>query len=254
MDLASFSLEILIFLFFISTVAGFLDTLVGGGGLLAVPALMLSGMPPIYVLGTNKLQGSMGTGAATLLLLRRKELHWENIKPLMLASFIGAAIGSIIIQFMDAEILSFVIPCVLGFIAIYFIFAPEPKKKQRLSNNSYQNVVVPAIAGYDGMFGPGTGSFFVLAGVAIKKLDIIKSTVIAKPLNFSSNIASLIVFLSFGHVVWVIGILMMSGQAIGAFLGTHYLFKVNPKAIRILIVIMSLAMLIRYSFTIDWLD
>ena len=250
MDLVSFSPEILTFLFLIAIVAGFLDTLVGGGGLLAVPALMLSGMPPIYVLGTNKLQGSMGTGAATLLLLRRKKLHWKNIKPLMLASFIGAAIGSIIIQFMDAEILSFVIPCVLGFIAIYFIFAPEPKKKQRLSNNSYQNVVVPAIAGYDGMFGPGTGSFFVLAGVAIKKLDIIKSTVMAKPLNFSSNIASLLVFLSFGHVVWVVGLIMMLGQAIGAFLGTHYLFKVNPKAIRILIVIMSLAMLIRYSFTI----
>jgi uncharacterized membrane protein YfcA len=109
---------------------------------------------------------------------------------------------------------------------------------------------VPAIAGYDGMFGPGTGSFFVLAGVAIKKLDIIKSTVMAKPLNFSSNIASLLVFLSFGHVVWVVGLIMMLGQAIGAFLGTHYLFKVNPKAIRILIVIMSLAMLIRYSSTI----
>jgi len=62
MDLASFSPEILIFLFLIATVAGFLDTLVGGGGLLAVPALMLSGMSPIYVLGTNKLQGSMGTG------------------------------------------------------------------------------------------------------------------------------------------------------------------------------------------------
>ena len=66
---------------------------------------------------------------------------------------------------------------------------------------------------------------------------------------FSSNIASLIVFLSFGHVVWVVGLLMMLGQAIGAFLGTRYLFKVNPKAIRILIVIISLAMLIRYSFT-----
>jgi len=181
-------------------------------------------------------------------------LHWKDIKSLMMASFIGAIIGSVIVQFVNTKILSFMIPSVLGFIAIYFIIAPEPKKKQRLPNNSYQNVVVPGIAGYDGMFGPGTGSFFVLAGVAIKRLDIIKSTVMAKPLNFSSNIASLIVFLSFGHVVWVVGLLMMLGQAIGAFLGTHYLFKVNPKVIRILIVIMSLAMLIRYSFTFGWFD
>ena len=253
MNLASFSFEILIFLFLIATVAGFLDTLVGGGGLLAVPALMLSGMSPIYVLGTNKLQGSMGTGAATLLLLRRKELHWKKIKSLMMASFIGAIIGSVIVQFVNTEILSFMIPCALGFIAIYFIFAPEPKKKQRLPDNSYQNAVVPAIACYDGMFGPGTGSFFVMAGVAIKKLDIIKSTVMAKPLNFSSNIASLIVFLSFGHVVWIVGLTMMLGQAIGAFFGAHYLFKVNPKFIRVLIVAMSFLMLIRYTFSMGWL-
>ncbi len=103
------------------------------------------------------------------------------------------------------------------------------------------------------MFGPGTGSFFVLAGVAIKRLDIIKSIVMAKPINFSSNIASLIVFLSFGHVVWVVGLIMMVGQAIGAFFGTHYLFKVNPKFIRVLIVAMSFLMLIRYTFSMGWL-
>ena len=75
MDLANYSLEILTFLFLVGMAAGFLDTLVGGGGLLAVPALLLSGIPPIYVLGTNKFQGSMGTGIATLLLFRKKKLN-----------------------------------------------------------------------------------------------------------------------------------------------------------------------------------
>ena len=74
MDIANFSLEILAFLFLIGVLAGFLDTLVGGGGLLAVPALLLSGIPPIYVLGTNKFQGSMGTGIATFLLFRKKKV------------------------------------------------------------------------------------------------------------------------------------------------------------------------------------
>jgi len=90
MDLAGYSFEILTFLFVIAIIAGFIDTLVGGGGLLAVPALLLSGIPPIYVLGTNKFQGSMGTGIATFLLFRKKKLNWETIKYLMLASFIGS--------------------------------------------------------------------------------------------------------------------------------------------------------------------
>ena len=77
MDIANFSIEILTFLFFVGVVAGFLDTLVGGGGLLAVPALLLSGIPPIYVLGTNKFQGSMGTGIATFLLFKKKKNRLE---------------------------------------------------------------------------------------------------------------------------------------------------------------------------------
>ena len=113
MDLANLSFEILTFLFVIAIIAGFIDTLVGGGGLLAVPALLLSGIPPIYVLGTNKFQGSMGTGIATFLLFRKKKLNWETIKYLMLASFIGSIIGGGIVQFIDTELLSFVIPIVL---------------------------------------------------------------------------------------------------------------------------------------------
>jgi len=125
MDLANFSFEILLFLFIVGMVAGFLDTLVGGGGLLAVPALLLSGIPPIYVLGTNKFQGSMGTGIATFLLFRKKKLNWESIKYLMLASFIGSIIGGVIVQFVDTQVLSFVIPVVLVVIAIYFIISPS---------------------------------------------------------------------------------------------------------------------------------
>ena len=113
MDLANYSYEILTFLFIIGMVAGFIDTLVGGGGLLAVPALLLSGIPPIYVLGTNKFQGSMGTGIATFLLFRKKKLNWEAIKYLMLLSFIGSVVGGVIVQFIDTEFLSLAIPIVL---------------------------------------------------------------------------------------------------------------------------------------------
>ena len=156
MDLAVYSFEILTFLFVIAIIAGFIDTLVGGGGLLAVPALLLSGIPPIYVLGTNKFQGSMGTGIATFLLFRKKKLNWETIKYLMLASFIGSIIGGVIVQFIDTEILSFVIPIVLVVIAIYFIISPKPKiiNKDSESNKKFEKYAVPTVGFYDGMFGP----------------------------------------------------------------------------------------------------
>ena len=251
MDLAVYSFEILTFLFVIAIIAGFIDTLVGGGGLLAVPALMLSGMPPIYVLGTNKLQGSMGTGIATFVLFRKNKLKWDRIKYLMLASFCGAVLGAVIVQLINTKFLSFVIPVVLVIIAIYFIISPEPQKQlsNGLSDRSFNNVAVPTIGFYDGMFGPGAGSFYILTGVLFKKLDIIQSTILAKPLNFASNVAGLVVFLSFGHVAWLIGLLMMSGQLIGASLGVNYLLKANPRVIRFLIVVMSISMLARYMYS-----
>ena len=248
MDIANFSLEILAFLFLIGVLAGFLDTLVGGGGLLAVPALLLSGIPPIYVLGTNKFQGSMGTGIATFLLFRKKKLDWQSVKNLMIASFIGSVIGGIIVQFVDTEILSFVIPIVLVIIAIYFIVSPKPRVISSSSNSDkrFESYAVPGVGFYDGMFGPGAGSFFVMTGVMLKKLEIIQATILAKPLNFASNIAGFIVFFIFGHIAFIVGLVMMLGQFIGSFVGTHYLLKANPKVIRILIVISSLAMLAKY--------
>ena len=251
MDIANFSIEILTFLFFVGVVAGFLDTLVGGGGLLAVPALLLSGIPPIYVLGTNKFQGSMGTGIATFLLFRKKKLDWNSVKSLMFASFIGSILGGVIIQFVDTQFLSFVIPIVLVFIAIYFIISPKPKStvSNLKSNKKFEFFAVPVVGFYDGMFGPGAGSFFAMTGVMLKKLEIIQATILAKPLNFASNIAGFIVFFSFGHIAFLIGLLMMIGQMIGAFFGTHYLLKANPLIIRFLIVIISISMLIKYMLS-----
>ena len=253
MDIANFSIEILTFLFFVGVVAGFLDTLVGGGGLLAVPALLLSGIPPIYVLGTNKFQGSMGTGIATFLLFRKKKLDWNSVKSLMFASFIGSIVGGVIIQFVDTQFLSFVIPIVLVFIAIYFIISPKPKStvSNPKPNKKFELFAVPVVGFYDGMFGPGAGSFFAMTGVMLKKLEIIQATILAKPLNFASNIAGFIVFFSFGHIAFLIGILMMMGQMIGAFFGTHYLLKANPLIIRFLIVIISISMLIKYMLSLS---
>ena len=255
--LAEFSLEILFLLWIVAVVAGFLDTLAGGGGLISLPALILSGIPPLAALGTNKLQGSMGTATATLLMFKRKKVSFDDVKFLMLSAFIGSVAGSIAVQFLDTELLNYVVPTILLLIAIYFLISPHADgndKKPKLSKQKYQRLVVPSIGWYDGMFGPGTGSFFALAGVSLRGHGLINSTAIAKTLNFSTNFASLLIFLLAGQVVWVVGLLMMFGQFIGAWLGSHFLFKINPRLLRFIVVIMCLGMLLKYNQSMGWIS
>jgi len=244
------------FLFFVAIAAGLIDTLAGGGGLIVLPALIMSGIPPLQALGTNKLQGTMGTATATYMMFKKKRVQWQQVKRLMIWAFMGAVIGTLLVQFIDTSVLSFIIPIVLFIIGVYFLFSPTPSEELRsakLSSKTYRTCVVPLIGGYDGMFGPGTGSFFALAGVTGKGLGLIASTAEAKPLNFATNIASLIVFLLAGQVVWTVGILMMFGQVIGAWLGAHCLFSVNPKYIKAIVVFMCFAMLLKYAVTMGWL-
>ncbi len=246
-----FAVETLLFLFFAAAIAGFMDTLAGGGGLITIPALVVSGIPPLAALGTNKLQSSFGSGTASFLLFKRKKIHWYELRPLMIAAFIGSAIGTVIVQFIDAKVLGFIIPLVLVMIAVYFITAPYLKldtAKPRISDKVYQKTVLPIIGVYDGMFGPGTGSFLAVSGVSLRGLELINATAIAKPLNFATNIASLIVFIFAGQIIWLAGFAMIAGQMLGAWMGSHYLFKVNPKILRILIVTLCLVMLGQYWY------
>lgn len=243
------SLELVSFLFAIALLAGMIDTLAGGGGLLTLPALIVSGLPPLAALATNKLQASMGIATATYMMLKHKRVAWQQIRPLMLAAFIGSVIGTLIIQFLDTQFLSWLIPVVLFVIAIYFVFAKaphEPDRPHKVSDNTYRRFVLPVIGAYDGMFGPGTGSFFGLAGVSLKGQGLLEATATAKTLNFATNIASLIVFIFAGHIAWLLGAVMMLGQVIGAWLGSHFLFRVNPTHLRYLVALMCLAMLAKY--------
>lgn len=256
MDIASFSIEILSLLFVVAVIAGCLDTLAGGGGLISLPALILAGVPPLAALGTNKLQGSMGTATATFMMIKKGRITWHEIKPLMVFAFIGSAMGTLALQWIDASTLSFIIPIVLLFIALYFLISLTPKNTDgiaKLSEQQYKTSVVPAIGFYDGMFGPGTGSFFALAGVLGRGHDLISSTARAKPLNFATNFASLIVFIAAGHVVWTAGLLMMVGQVIGAWLGSHFLYKINPAYLRWIVVLMCTGMLVRYGYSMGWI-
>jgi len=243
------SIELLLFLFAASVLAGTMDTMVGGGGLITLPSLMLTGISPINALGTNKLQGCIGTGTATFLLLKKSKIRWRHIRPLFIAAFVGSAVGTVAVQFVSQKYLSVVIPVVLVLIIGYFLFY-NPHSSTNLSlrvgARKFTYLVVPGIGFYDGMFGPGTGSFFVFSNVLLRRAKLVFATATAKPLNFATNVSSLLVFILFGHVIWHVGLVMMLGQAIGAWLGVHFLYRVNPQYLRAFVIVVCLIMLARY--------
>ena len=251
MELINYSIEMLVFLFAIGGLAGFLNTLGGCGGLLTIPALLMSGISPIFALGTHKLQTTIGVGSATLLLLKKKKFDWREIRPIVITAFLGALVGAFAVQYIDTDTLSVIVPIVLVITGVYFLVAPKLRKFKTSRVLSYRDVVVPAIGFYDGMFGPGTGSFFVMATTVYKRIGLITASIIAKPLNFSTNIASVIVFISYGHIVWELALLMMVSQIIGSILGAQYLIKANPTVIRVLIVVVSFTMMIKYLYDME---
>jgi len=250
------SVELLALLFAVAVIAGFVDTLAGGGGLITVPSLILAGVPPIMALGTNKLQGCMGTATATLMMLRKGKIEWAILKTAMLYAFVGATLGTLVLQLIPSTALNFIVPAVLLIIAGYFIFSTHISvsgSKPRMDEPIFKKAVVPTIGFYDGFFGPGTGSFFSLAGVALRGQSLLDATATAKALNFATNIASLIIFIFAAKIVWSIGLAMMAGQMIGAWLGAHSLFRIPTQFLRLLIVVVCLGMLVKYSVQMEWL-
>lgn len=237
----------LLLLIVAALLAGFIDTLVGGGGLITVPALMASGIPPIYALGTNKLQAVAGSGTASITLLLTKKISFKQVWPLMLMAFLGSLLGAIIVQSFNTSVLNVLIPIVIMGIAIYFIAAPQHTLNERepsMSTSLYRNTVVPGIGFYDGMFGPGTGSFLALGEVMCRGQQLVKATMVAKTLNFATNIASLLVFISFDKVLWLVGGAMMLGQCVGASLGARLLININPVYLRYLVIAVCIIILL----------
>lgn len=243
------SIDLLSILFAVAIVAGLIDTLAGGGGLITIPALMVCGLPPVMALGTNKFQACLGTGTATFLLLKRRRLRWRHIRQLLPMAFIGAVLGSTTVLFINQRYLTLIVPAVLSFILVYFLlYRPGARwlPKIKMPARRYARWVVGGIGFYDGMFGPGTGSFFALAGVMFRKAQLVFATATAKPLNFATNIGSLAVFALSGSILLKVGAAMMCGQMIGAYLGTHFLYRINPKYLRWLVITMSASMLVKY--------
>ena len=237
--------HIALFLILAAFVAGFVDSIAGGGGLITVPALLLAGANPLEALATNKLQGSFGSGAAMVTYASKGHIKLREQAVMAGVSAIAAAGGALLAHLLPAAALRVIMPVVLIAVAIYFAVKPglsDDDKAQRLSPAMFTFTFVPLIAAYDGFFGPGTGSFFMLAFVMLAGFGVLKATAHTKLLNFSSNIGSLSVFIFSGAMWWAVGSAMALAQIAGAALGARLAMRVGSRLIKPLLVVTSTAM------------
>lgn len=242
------SIELLGLLFSIAILAGFIDAIAGGGGLITIPALMWAGLTPTAALATNKLQACGGSFSASFYFVRKGMVKLSELKLALACTFIGSALGTIAVQQIDADILRLLLPFLILAIGGYFLFSKnisEDDKHQLVTPTVFAFTAALGVGFYDGFFGPGTGSFFALAFVSLAGFGLAKATAHAKLLNFSTNISSLIFFALGGQVLWTLGLIMLAGQTIGATLGAKLVVTKGTKLIRPLVVIMSILMSVK---------
>ncbi|MGV6988751.1 TSUP family transporter [Testudinibacter sp. P80/BLE/0925] len=248
-------LEMYALLFGVALLAGFIDAIAGGGGLITIPALLATGMPPALALGTNKLQACGGSFSASWYFIRRKAVNLREIAVLIGMTFLGAVLGTVLVQQMNADFLKKILPFLIFAIGIYFLLTPklgESDKQKRVSYLVFAVTAGFAIGFYDGFFGPGTGSFLSLAFVMLLGFNLAKATAHAKVLNFTSNIASLLFFLIGGQVAWTLGLVMLAGQFIGARMGARMVLTKGQKLIRPMVVVVAFVMASKLAFDYGW--
>lgn len=225
-----------------AVLAGFIDAVAGGGGMLVMPALLSTGMPPHWVIGTNKLVGTFGTFSASLTFIRKRLFRPALWWAMSFGTLAGALAGSVLIYLMSAGALKKLLPLAILCAAVYLIWprrtpgtfsnsdssTGEPKPRRR----SVQWITGGLIGFYDGFIGPGTGAFWMAAAVKLFDLDLVAAAGVARFMNFISNATALLTFMAFGNIDYAIGLTMGVALMVGAFVGAHSAIRYGASFIR----------------------
>ncbi len=239
--------NILLFLLAAGFIASFIDSVAGGGGLISLPALLLTGLPPNVALGTNKMASVMGSCTSTLSFMRSGKIDYHLVKYLFWLAFIGSALGVYMVQLMPPHFLKPLVVVMLIIVTIYTF-----TKKDWGYKSTYQgaNKRIAALSGltafalgfYDGFFGPGTGSFLIFAFLMIG-FDFVVAAGNSKALNFASNIAAVLCFAYFGSINYYYGIPMGLVMIAGAMAGSQVAIKKGAGYVRPLFLGMSIVLI-----------
>ena len=254
-DLFMVSPLLLVVLFFVAMLAGFIDALAGGGGLLTVPALLAAGMSPAQALATNKLQACGGSLSASLYFIRRKVVSLADQKLNILMTFIGSTSGALLVQHVQSDILRQILPVLVICIGLYFLLMPklgEEDRQRRLHGLPFALIAGGCVGFYDGFFGPGAGSFFIIAFNVCLRMNLIQASALTKVFNLSSNLGSLFVFLYHGDVLFLYAIPMTVADVLGNLAGSQLAIRTGPTIVRrfllLSLVILFVSLIWKYYF------
>lgn len=242
-------LSLLIILIIFGFLAAFIDSVVGGGGLIALPALLFTGLNPASAVATNKLASTIGSLTSTYMFYRSGKLDIKSVYKLFPLTFIGSMLGAWCVHLMDPEMLKPLMLIMLAAVAIYTIFKKDwgsISSPKSLSPRHYIMFLAAifAIGFYDGFLGPGTGSFLIFAFLLIG-FDFLKAAGNAKFLNFGSNIAGLLMFMFLGQVNYTYGLIMGVAQLAGAICGSRFAIKKGSSFVRVLFIAVTCLLLVK---------
>ena len=228
--------------------AGFVDAIAGGGGLLTLPALLLAGLSPVEAIATNKLQGTFGVASSSYSFWRAGRIEQNLLFPLFMATFCGGMAGAAFANLIPAQVLRGAIPLSLIGVALFVLFTPrlgDEDASARLSTSSFALSFGLGIGVYDGAFGPGAGTFYMLTLILVCGFGMMRAVAHTRLMNFGSNLGSLLFFLGSGDVRIGLGILMGLGAATGAAFGARVTMRFGARLIRPLVIILSLLLALR---------
>jgi uncharacterized membrane protein YfcA len=246
-DIMHLTIEAFSLLIVVAFVAGGIDALAGGGGLLTIPALLTAGIPPVAALATNKLQSTIGTGSAVLTFLRSGRIDLRAFALPAAGAFAGAILGATAVQHVDPSFLTAFVPILLIAMGLYFLLAPKMSEVDRHARLGRVGLtlVCMGIGFYDGFFGPGTGSFLTTALVALGGLGLVRAIANTKFVNLATNAAGLIAMVAGGHVLWMLGLGMAAANIAGNQIGAWLAIRFGGRGVRPLLVVMSLALTVK---------
>jgi len=227
--------------------AGLVDSIAGGGGLISLPAYILAGLPPHFAIGTNKLSSAIGTTVSTVRYCKNKFVDWGVAIPSIFLALIGSAIGANIALLMSENVMKYILIIILPVIAFYVLKGRTIKQDALEDTIPRKKVYLIAclasffVGAYDGFYGPGTGSFLILIYTGLAKMDIKKAAGNTKLVNLASNVAALITFLINGKIFFILGITAAAFSVAGNYIGSGLVIKNGHKVIRpIILVVLAL--------------